>query len=53
MVNLTLTDIETEDDRIWGFDYWAKLFKAKTWEELNMIAKKVMNCAKLLKLYMS
>lgn len=40
VVDLTQTDIAAEDDKVWGIDYWAKLFKAKTWEELNMIAKK-------------
>ena len=37
---LYLNQIEqaTEEDRLYQIDYWAKLFKAKTWEELRMIA---------------
>lgn len=40
VVNLTQIDMATEEDKNWGIDYWAKLFKAKTWEELRMISKK-------------
>ena len=28
----------TEEDRLYGIDQWAKLFKAKTWEELKTMA---------------
>lgn len=38
VVNLTRTDLATNEDRQWHIDYWAKLFKAKTWEELKMLA---------------
>ncbi|MDE5700354.1 MAG: hypothetical protein K2I96_23625 [Lachnospiraceae bacterium] len=30
----------TDEDKAFGIDYWAKLFKAKTWEDLKMIAEK-------------
>lgn len=29
----------TEEDRHYGIDRWAKLFKTKTWEDLRMITK--------------
>ena len=30
----------TEEDKTYGIDYWAKLFKATTWEELKLLAEK-------------
>lgn len=38
---LDLTQIEkaTVEDKAYGLDYWAKLFTAKTWEEIRMLAK--------------
>ena len=30
----------TEEDKTYGIDYWAKLFKATTWEELKFLAEK-------------
>ena len=30
----------TDEDKAYSIDYWAKLFKATTWEELKMLAKK-------------
>ena len=30
----------TEEDKAYGIDYWAKLFKATTWEELKTLAQK-------------
>ena len=39
VVDLTQTKLATEEDRKFGLDLWAKLFKARTWEELRMIAK--------------
>ena len=39
MVNLTQIDKATEDDKASKIDYWARLFKAKTWEELQMLAQ--------------
>lgn len=32
------TEFAGDDDRKWGIDKWAKLFKAGTWEELRMVA---------------
>ena len=28
-----------EDDKMYRVDYWARLFKSKTWEEIKMLAK--------------
>lgn len=39
VVNLTQTKLATEEDKAYRIDYWARLFKAKTWEELKMLAK--------------
>ena len=30
----------TEEDKTYQIDYWARLFKAKTWEEIKMLAEK-------------
>ena len=30
----------TEEDKAYKIDYWAKLFKAKTWEDFKMLAQK-------------
>lgn len=40
VLDLTKIELATEADRLRELDYWAKLFKAKTWEELRMIAEK-------------
>ena len=40
VLNLKQLEIATEEDRLWEIDYWAKLFKATTWEELKMLAEK-------------
>lgn len=39
MLDLTHIELATEEDKAYGIDYWARLFKAKTWEDLKMIAK--------------
>ncbi len=39
VLDLTRIDLATEEDIFYEIDRWAKLFKAKTWEELRMIAK--------------
>lgn len=39
MLDLTQIELATEEDKSYGIDYWARLFKAETWEELKMIAK--------------
>ncbi|MCM1038838.1 MAG: Rpn family recombination-promoting nuclease/putative transposase [Ruminococcus sp.] len=38
VVDLSQIELATEEDRNYGIDYWAKLFRAATWEELIMIA---------------
>ena len=38
MVSLKHIDLATEEDKAYGIDYWAALFKAKTWEDLRMLA---------------
>jgi predicted transposase/invertase (TIGR01784 family) len=40
VVSLRETELATEEDKAWKIDYWARLFKATTWEEIKMIAKK-------------
>ena len=36
---LTQRNLATEEDRLWQIDTWAELFKAKTWEDIKMIAQ--------------
>ena len=45
VIELNNTDIATAYDKRLGIDKWARLFKAKTWEEIKMIAEEhpVMN----------
>ena len=38
-VNLTRIDLATEENKEYRVDYWAKLFKAKSWEEVKMLAE--------------
>ena len=38
VVNLNQTELATEEDKRYKIDYWAAIFKAKTWEELRMMA---------------
>lgn len=38
VVNLSRMDLATEEDKEYDIDKWAALFKAKTWEEIKMIA---------------
>lgn len=40
VVDLSQIELATEEDKTWGLDYWARLFKAKTWEEIKMLAEK-------------
>ncbi len=40
VVDLNCINLATEEDRKWGIDSWAALFKATTWEEINMLAEK-------------
>ena len=39
VVDLTHIDLATEEDRLYSIDVWASFFKAKTWEELKMLAQ--------------
>lgn len=39
VLDLTCIDLATEEDRFHQLDCWARFFKAKTWEELNMLAQ--------------
>ncbi len=39
VVELNHTDMATKEDKGYGIDTWAKLFKATTWEEIKMITK--------------
>ena len=39
VVNLSQINLATEEDIAYGIDHWARLFKAKTWEEIKMLAK--------------
>ncbi|MCI6629873.1 MAG: PD-(D/E)XK nuclease family transposase [Lachnospiraceae bacterium] len=40
MIDLTHIDLATEEDKKYHIDEWARLFKAKTWEEVHMLAEK-------------
>jgi predicted transposase/invertase (TIGR01784 family) len=37
VVNLKRIDLATDEDKAYGLDQWAALFKAKTWEELKAL----------------
>lgn len=39
VVNLKEIDRATEEDKAYHIDYWARIFKAKTWEEIKMLTK--------------
>ena len=39
VVELNHIDMATEEDKAYGIDKWAELFKATTWEDINMLAK--------------
>ena len=39
MVELNHINMATEEDKAYGIDKWAALFKATTWEEIQMLAK--------------
>ena len=40
VVDLSQIELATSEDREFHVDYWAKLFKAATWEEIKMLAAK-------------
>ena len=39
VIELNHINLATAEDKTYGLDVWAKLFKAKTWEEIKMITK--------------
>lgn len=39
VLDLSHKELATEEDKSWSLDFWAKLFKTRTWEEMKMIAK--------------
>ena len=39
VVDLTQIDLATREDKQYGIDYWASLFKSTTWEEIKMLAQ--------------
>jgi predicted transposase/invertase (TIGR01784 family) len=45
VIDLTHIHLACEEDKAYEIDYWARLFKATTWEELKMIAEKNPNLA--------
>ena len=40
VLDLSRIDLATDEDTEYHVDYWAKLFKATTWEEIKMLAAK-------------
>ena len=38
-IDLNKTELATEEDKAYGIEYWAHLFKAQTWEELKELIK--------------
>lgn len=39
VLDLNKSELATEEDKAYEIDYWARLFKAKTWEELKELVK--------------
>jgi len=39
VVNLNQIELATEEDRKYGIDHWARLFKAETWEAIKKMAQ--------------
>ena len=39
VLDLSHIELATQEDKEWNLDFWARLFKAKTWEKIKMIAK--------------
>ena len=40
VIDLRHIDLATEEDKAYQTDVWAAFFKAKTWEEMRMLAEK-------------
>ncbi|MDE7209980.1 MAG: Rpn family recombination-promoting nuclease/putative transposase, partial [Lachnospiraceae bacterium] len=43
VLHLNQVENATEEDKAWHLDLWARFFKARTWEEVFMVAKKDFN----------
>ena len=41
VMELGKSNLATEEDRKWKLDKWAEFFKAKSWEEIKMLAKEL------------
>lgn len=39
VLDLTQVELATEEDKLHKIDYWAKLFKATSWEEIHMLTE--------------
>ena len=39
VIDLSHIELATDEDKLYGIDHWASLFKAGTWEELKAMAK--------------
>lgn len=39
VLDLTQIELATEEDKRYKIDYWARLFRSTTWEEIKMLAK--------------
>jgi predicted transposase/invertase (TIGR01784 family) len=39
VLDLNRVDLATEEDRLYKIDYWARLFKATSWEEIHMLTE--------------
>ncbi len=39
VLDLNQIELATDEDKAFALDYWARLFRAKTWEELKMMAQ--------------
>jgi len=39
VLDLNQIKLATDEDKFWKLDFWARLFKATTWEELKMLAQ--------------
>ena len=40
VIDLECIDLATEEDKAYQTDVWAAFFKAKTWEEMRMLAER-------------
>lgn len=40
VLDLNQIELATDEDKAYQIDYWARLFKAKTWEDLKVLAQK-------------